>query len=248
MDYIRISVLFVIALFFLVWFIDHEHQCKKKHILTHNTVENKQKSLLPVLDPVFNMRSICKQSTLLEEHLSIERLRCDDCCKKHFLMIEGLAEEAISLDKNGKYLHMLEPLPDKIRRLQDMYNEGEDYHKIAQGLREIRKSLIHHCFNMGGSLGLNNDGSLPTNSKTCGATGSTCGGGGGGGGVGEGGGEVMEKCSGRPPVDVQFNSGENVAQDPEFETEYGSVSMMQNYMFPSIALNARKLSGRVQLG
>lgn len=244
MDYITVSIIFLIGLFFLVWFIDHEHQCKKTQVLKHKT--NEPKNLLPVLDPVFNMRSICKQSTLLEEHLSIERLRCDDCCKKHFLMIEGLAEEAISLDKERKYLHMLEPLPDKIRRLQDMYNEGEDYHAIAQGLREIRKSLIHHCFNMGGALGMKADGTLPVNAKTCGSGGGagTCGGGGGGSVVMHAQNtEDPQRCSGRPPVDIQYlpPSGEN-------EGEEGSLSMMSQYLFPSFADNSKRIPERVNLG
>lgn len=228
--YVKISFFFMIALFCLVLFIEHDHACKRKTLLQHNTVARKQKNLLPVLDPVFNMRSICKQSTLLEEHLSIERLRCDDCCKKHFLMIEGLAEEAISLDKEGKYLHMLEPLPDKIRRLQDMYNEGEDYHKIAQGLREIRKSLIHHCFNMGGALGVNTDGSMPSNAKTCGSDGGGggghCGGSGGPGGP-SGAASITEgaACSGKPPIEVEFLKGDLPVG------EFG-IGMLQNYAFP----------------
>jgi hypothetical protein len=49
-------------------------------------------SLLPVLDPRFNMREICKQSVLLEDHLFQKEKRCHDCICKHFLTIEALAE------------------------------------------------------------------------------------------------------------------------------------------------------------
>jgi hypothetical protein len=52
----------------------------------------------PVMDPVYNMKEIVKQSIVLEEHINHERKRCKDCITKHFLHIVGLAEEAVSLD------------------------------------------------------------------------------------------------------------------------------------------------------
>jgi hypothetical protein len=65
-------------------------------------------SLLPVLDPRFNMREICKQSVLLEDHLFQKEKRCHDCIIKHFLTIEGLAEEAVTLDKEHKYNELID--------------------------------------------------------------------------------------------------------------------------------------------
>ena len=62
------------------------------------------KKLLPVLDPCFNMREICKQCILLEDHLFQTEKRCTDCIKKHFLTIEALGEEAITLDKENEYI------------------------------------------------------------------------------------------------------------------------------------------------
>lgn len=103
--------------------------------------------LLPVLDPKFNMREICKQSTLLEDHLFQEEKRCYDCICKHFLTIEGLAEEAITLDKEQKYPE-LNDLPKKIRAIEKNFIENKDKNHIqsAQELREIRKNYMQKCF------------------------------------------------------------------------------------------------------
>ena len=103
--------------------------------------------LLPVLDPKFNMREICKQSILLEDHLFQEEKRCYDCICKHFLTIEGLAEEAITLDKEQKYPE-LNGLPKQIRNIEKKFLENKDKNHIqsAQELREIRKKYMQQCF------------------------------------------------------------------------------------------------------
>lgn len=167
MKHSYLITLFVVMLIGLAFYVEHDHECKHKNYLKLKTNKEKNTGLLPVLDPVFNMRQICKQSVLLEDHLAMPRMNCRDCIMKHFLYLEGYAEEAITLDKDGKYLSVLSKLPDQIRRLQDMFNADEDFHAIAQELRKMRKSLIHICFNMGGSLGVQKDGTLPPNAKTC---------------------------------------------------------------------------------
>lgn len=102
--------------------------------------------LLPVLDPCFNMREICKQSILLEDHLFQTEKRCTDCIKKHFLTLEGLAEEAITLDKEDEYnLHELR-LPERLRELQKKFLQKEEPQSIAQSLRQIRKPLMARFF------------------------------------------------------------------------------------------------------
>ena len=58
--------------------------------------------LLPVLDCQFNLREICKQSILLEEHLTQPEKRCTDCCIKHFLALKDLAKKPSALTKNKK--------------------------------------------------------------------------------------------------------------------------------------------------
>ena len=103
--------------------------------------------LLPVTNPLFNYREICKNCILLEDHLFQKGKRCNDCCKKHFLTLEALAEEAITLDNDNKY-KMYYDLPDQIRDIAKMYIKSESPEKIAQKLRKIRKDLIDKCFDV----------------------------------------------------------------------------------------------------
>jgi len=106
------------------------------------------KNLLPVLDCRFNLREICKQCILLEDHLSHERKRCHDCCIKHFLALEGLSEEAITLDKESKYNHLVKDMPEKIRQIQKIWfsNPDKNAHRASQMLREIRKMFQQQVF------------------------------------------------------------------------------------------------------
>lgn len=105
--------------------------------------------LLPVMNPEFNMREICKQIILLEDHLSHPEKRCTDCCIKHFLTIEALAEEAVTLDKQNKYSH-LASLPPKVRALQKKWYENptSNCYIISQQLRDIRKQYMISSFSI----------------------------------------------------------------------------------------------------
>jgi hypothetical protein len=102
--------------------------------------------LLPVLDAGFNMREISKNCALLEEHLNQKSKRCEDCIKKHFLILEGLAEEAISLDSKNEYKISEMDLPDKLRKIQKEYIASKDAEKVAQELRQIRKPLMEKFY------------------------------------------------------------------------------------------------------
>jgi hypothetical protein len=126
-----------------------KQKCNDKCVSKNNSTctSNGCDKLLPVLDPKFNMREICKQSILLEDHLFQEEKRCYDCICKHFLTIEGLAEEAITLDKEQKYPE-LNDLPKQIRTIEKKFLENKDKNHIqaAQELREIRKKYMQQCF------------------------------------------------------------------------------------------------------
>jgi len=104
------------------------------------------KNLLPIMDPMYNMREFCKQSILLEDHLTHPRKQCQDCCRKHALTLEALAEEACTLDKEGKYQDVLLPLAEKCRTIQKRFNSGESPQQIAQEYRQIRKKLMPMCY------------------------------------------------------------------------------------------------------
>lgn len=107
--------------------------------------------LLPVMDPQFNLREICKQSILLEDHLSHNEKRCFDCCVKHFLTIEALAEEAITLDQSDSVcLSKIQQLPSRVRTLQSKWHEDPDKnsHVVSQELRKIRKDFQLDAFDV----------------------------------------------------------------------------------------------------
>lgn len=109
--------------------------------------ENKKKKLLPIMNPMYNMREWCKQCVLLEDHLTQPRKRCNDCITKHQLTLEGLSEEAMSLDKDNKYSEIIKDIPEKCRELQKRLANGEDHHTISQEYRKIRKFLMPKCKN-----------------------------------------------------------------------------------------------------
>jgi len=105
------------------------------------------KKLLPVLETKFNLREICKQCILLEDHLSQNEKQCHDCIVKHFLALEGLSEEAITLDKKNENPNNVQKLPEKIRDLQKFWYENpEKTHECSQELRKIRKTMMEDCF------------------------------------------------------------------------------------------------------
>lgn len=111
--------------------------------------------ILPVMNPLFNLREICKQSALLEDHLNNPRKRCPDCIRKHFLTIEALYEEATSLDKKFEYEDYLDGKAQAMRDLQARWIDSKDtkkYHptcgQISQELRVMRKEYAPLCFDV----------------------------------------------------------------------------------------------------
>jgi hypothetical protein len=100
------------------------------------------------MDPAFNMREILKQMILLEDHLVQTEKRCRDCINKHFLAIEALAEEAITLSSPARKNCPLEldSLVGTVRGLHHRYGHTignrEEMLCIASELRTLRKSLM----------------------------------------------------------------------------------------------------------
>lgn len=99
-------------------------------------------SLLPILDPAFNIREIFKQLVLLEDHLAQPRKRCVDCIWKHLLTAEALAEEGVTLDVERKHGAVLDGLAEKVRGLQRKVQDGQDMGDIASEARLLRKTLL----------------------------------------------------------------------------------------------------------
>lgn len=109
-------------------------------------------NLYPILDPRFNLRESAKHLILLEDHLFHQGKRCRDCILKHLLTIEGFLEEAITLDKEGKYVPQIQ---DGIQNFRSVFKTISDKLKsgnlsddeccqLAQRLRVIRKPLCQN--------------------------------------------------------------------------------------------------------
>ena len=118
-----------------------------------------QAQLLPIMDYRHNLREIVKNSILLEDHITHPEKRCGDCCTKHFLCLEALAEEAKTLDTKG---HMqtdpiLCNLPDFYRDCARQWyiiysnsqSNNADYIPVIQRLRMVRKRYQQDYFPMG---------------------------------------------------------------------------------------------------
>lgn len=105
--------------------------------------------LAPIMDPRFNIREVIKQIILLEDHLCHEEKMCYDCVNKHSLFIEGLLEEAITLDKEGKYIFLVSDFTSKFKDIIKEYNANKDskdvkfYCYISQKLRALRKPIMN---------------------------------------------------------------------------------------------------------
>ena len=99
--------------------------------------------LLPLRDPRFNMREVCKQLILLEQHLTDPRRQCPDCIGKHLMCAEGLAEEAAMLDGNGELGEYPARVAAQIRVLAAATPQT-DPRALARAVRNLRKNLAGH--------------------------------------------------------------------------------------------------------
>ena len=112
--------------------------------------KNSRKSqLYPIMDPKFNLREAAKNCILLEDHLTHEGKRCSDCIKKHCLIIEGLFEEGLTLDKkrehHQEFVKCITEFRTIFKKLADKLNNDnvtdEDCLIISQEIRKLRKPL-----------------------------------------------------------------------------------------------------------
>lgn len=105
--------------------------------------------LLDIFNPMFNIKEVCKEFVLLEDHLIADGKHCPDCIRKHLLRAEAFAEEAVALDKEGSFSEkeVFSSLPAQIREIGELYSSGTmDKHALGQKVRYIRKSLSPYCF------------------------------------------------------------------------------------------------------
>jgi hypothetical protein len=104
---------------------------------------------MSLMDPKHNLREVAKQLILLEDHMAHKPKRCIDCITKHYLMVEGLLEEAITLDKTGEHhteiREITEDIKPAIMQIIDAikHNKINDkmYQDACQSTRNVRKKI-----------------------------------------------------------------------------------------------------------
>lgn len=114
----------------------HGPHCKVRLLVSEILSEG----MMPVMDPRHNIREICKELTLLEDHLNMPQKRCNDCIMKHFLKCEALAEEAASLDNRDSTQYFA--LADDFRSIMALVLNQGQYKSGANMCRKIRKNLM----------------------------------------------------------------------------------------------------------
>lgn len=97
-------------------------------------------AMQPIMDPLFNMREMCKEFTLLEDHLNQPDMQCKDCINKHLMKCEALAEEALSLDSQNQY-PFISGIPNMIRGWHKYVLGGGSLEELASAIRPVRKEL-----------------------------------------------------------------------------------------------------------
>ena len=109
-------------------------------------------SLHPILDPQFNMREVAKQCLLLEDHLNNIKKRCLDCIRKHFLIVDGLIEEAIGLEqdipKRAEYRRMYISWLNFEKRYSEAPLDSDNLDGISKNIRVFRKPLVEKHFDL----------------------------------------------------------------------------------------------------
>lgn len=147
--YICWTILGIIALYIMLW--------QDNHINIYGGVDDidatksNEHMKMDLMDPKHNLREIAKQLILLEDHMAHKSKRCVDCITKHYLMVEALLEEAITLDKTGEHIeeirHILDTIKptmmDVIKRIKTNNYDDDMYNKACQTLRIIRKDIAN---------------------------------------------------------------------------------------------------------
>lgn len=108
--------------------------------------------LYPILDPRFNMRESSKQCLLLEDHLNNKQKRCTDCIRKHFLIIDGLLEEAVSLEKDNNKRDYYRDLYVAWINIEKQYaktpHDPSTMDNVSKLIRTFRKPLVEEYFDI----------------------------------------------------------------------------------------------------
>lgn len=94
----------------------------------------------------FNLREISKNLLLLEDHLSDDDKWCEDCIRKHLLMVEALAEEVMTMAPSSIWIPHCKRISVLARNWMIMVADGLDKSGIAKEVRKVRKDVVQHVF------------------------------------------------------------------------------------------------------
>jgi len=94
----------------------------------------------------FNMREIAKQFLLLEDHLSDSDKFCKDCIRKHLMLIEGFAEESVTLEPKSVWVSYARRFARASRDWMEQFTDGVDRHVLSQKVRVERKKLVQKVY------------------------------------------------------------------------------------------------------
>lgn len=104
----------------------------------------------PVMSTQYNLRECVKEMILLERHLSIARQECPDCIRKHFLTVEALLDEAMTLDCEHEVIktHLIPYLRQFWRTLQQDWLSEVSTIRLSQEIRGLRKLITIPVFDV----------------------------------------------------------------------------------------------------
>lgn len=112
----------------------------------HKKVMAKKKDRLSLNSAEFNHREIAKQMLLLEDHLTDERKFCSDCIRKHLMLTEAFAEEAMMLEPTGPLMTKSKSLQRQAKRWITEFEDGLDRFTLAEQIRKVRKGLVKYLY------------------------------------------------------------------------------------------------------
>lgn len=95
----------------------------------------------PLNSAAFNAREITKQLLLAEDHLSDDDKYCEDCIRKHLMMVEALADEACQMDPDSPWLRNCKEISQLAKEWLEVFT-WKNKHSISQEIRVIRKQLV----------------------------------------------------------------------------------------------------------
>lgn len=94
----------------------------------------------------FNHREIAKQFLLLEDHLADDKKYCSDCIRKHLMLAEAFAEEAMMLEPTGSLMAKSRSLQRQTKKWLIEFEEGLDRFILAEQIRRVRKGLVKYLY------------------------------------------------------------------------------------------------------